>query len=122
MIDTTMIDYGINKLQSAFVNIQPKIEGLTQQYIEYTVLMHVISHLLCFISLLLCGLIWIPVYKYGRNKGSDHTNFDENGFQIPTAVLGIISVGLLIVSMSLIPETILAIKFPEMFTINSFIK
>jgi len=121
MIDTNSINWGVNKLATAFEVIQPKIEGLTKRFIEYKVIEQIINNCLCFLILIFILLLWIPVYKYGNGKDKDGINFDEVLFIFPTAIIGIFAIALALVSFGLIPDTILAIKFPEMFAIQSLV-
>jgi hypothetical protein len=123
MIDTNSINFGIAKIQQAFSLIQPQAEKLTSEFVKYTDYKQITSSAIEIFMLIICVLLFIPVYKYG--KGSEEyygTNFDELGFVIPTLFLGLFFIILMFCIPIDLHSTIIAISFPEMFTINSLIK
>lgn len=121
MLDTASINFGIAKLQQAFSSVQPAAEKLTSEFVRYKVLTQVTTSIVEVIFLAIVLLACIPVLKYGKNKGNNFTNYDEIGFVLPTIVLGVVLLVLLIVIPVDLQQTVLAISFPEMFTINSIV-
>ena len=121
MIDTTAISFGINKLQEAFSSIQPKLSELTIQFIQYKVWQQLLYNAFAIIALVVLILVYLPVWKYGKGEKDSYSNFEELGFVLPTIFIAIGIVSAAICSVGMIPDTILAIKFPEMFTIQQMI-
>jgi len=121
MIDATAISFGINKLQGAFSSIQPKLSELTVSFIQYKVWQQILYNAFAIIALVVLILIYLPIWKYGKGEKDSYNNFDEPGFILPTILIaiGVFTAG--ICSVGMIPDTILAIKFPEMFTIQQMI-
>lgn len=122
MIDTNAINYGITKLQSAFSTIQPAAAGYTEQFIKYTVFKQVLETTILFFAAVVFGLFLIRIFKYGKGETDGFNNYDEAGFVIPMIIC---SIGILIGMIGFFMDiygTVLALNFPEMFTIQSLIQ
>lgn len=121
MVDTNSINYGISKLKEVLVQVQPKIESLTTDYIKYVTWKTITEMIIWIVVCIISALIFIPVLKYGRNKGKDFTNYGEPGFIIPTVILCVFFIFSLIGSMIGIYDTITVLKFPEIFALQTLI-
>lgn len=122
MIDTASINFGINKLSSAFSAIHPKVTELTQQFIQYKVTEQIVYNIICLILIPVLLILYRPILKYGEGEKDSYGNYDEVGFIFPTIIFGMLFMLSVIGSIVLIPDTVLAIKFPEMFAIQSMVK
>ena len=121
MIDTASINFGINKLSAAFSSIQPKVSELTTQFIQYKVTEQIAYNIFALICIPILLLLYLPVLKYGKGAKDSYNNYDDPGFFMPTiffVILMLLAVG---AGILMIPDSILAIKFPEMFTIQSML-
>ena len=59
--------------------------------------------------------------KYGKGEKNSYNNYDKPEFIMSTAFFVIFMLLAIGVGISMIPDSILAIKFPEMFTIQSML-
>lgn len=122
MLDTTSINFGISKFKELIGVCTPLATQLSESYIRFTVWYQVTCTIFTIIGLLIVCLLCIPVWKYGRNKGEAYDNFDEPGFVITSLLLGFAVLVLTIGSMIDIQKSVMALSFPEMFTIKQIIE
>ena len=111
-MDKETIDYGIEKLNEAFIAIKPDAIDLGQEYLDFFVFRECLSFFICLsISILLIGGFFLLFY-IGLKK-----DYDELG--IFGLVCGIVStiVGLAL-SICFGYKAILAVKFPLMAAIS----
>ena len=62
------------------------------------------------------------IYKFGKGKKDKFNNYDSPAFIVSAILCGILGIVSLTFLIFNIPDTLLAIKFPEMFTIQSIIQ
>jgi hypothetical protein len=121
MIDTASINFGINKLSAAFSAIQPKVSELTTQFIQYKVTEQIAYNIFALVCIPILLLLYRPIWKYGKGEKDGFNNYDEIGFIMPTILFSILIIFAIGAGIGMIPDSILAIKFPEMFTIQSML-
>jgi hypothetical protein len=121
MIDTNSINYGIDKLKGAFEAVQPQIDSLTTEYVQYVVFRQISYSVLCLLGIFISLLLWIPVYKYGKNAKGEFRNWDEVEFLLPTTILAILFLVSTMIFFVNLSDTTLAITFPKMFAIQQII-
>ena len=119
-MDTTAINFGISKLTEAFSAIQPKVSELTAQFIQFKVFEQLAYNVLALVSIPIIIFLYIPVAKYGKGKGG-FNKYDQVGFMTPTIILIFCMIFAVIIGIIMIPDSLLAIKFPEVFAIQSML-
>jgi hypothetical protein len=123
-MDTTSVNFAISKLSSMFMKIHPTLGDLTSDFIQYTMMSQITNHIASFIMIFVCYFLWKPLYKKAKKSNCSYRydDFGEPWFFLPTVILAIMFFGSVMFVITEIPNTILAISCPEMFTIQSIIK
>lgn len=116
-MDTTTVNYAINKLSTAFTIIQPKLQGLTDQFIKYTVTSEILNFIVAILFTIICSII---CYIFTTKSIKD--GWYSVQLVLPAILSGVVGEILLISIIFEIPNIILAINYPEMFTIQKIIK
>ena len=115
MMDSTTVDYAINKLNEAFAAIQPTAVDLGSQYIDYIVFKAVLTAL----SLVILWPIAVFILYWGLKKMRDK----EEEWLIP--VLMVSGAGTLICTIATpinLYKMALALYSPLMYTIEKLAK
>jgi hypothetical protein len=120
MIDTTVINYGIEKLNEAISKLKPSAEHLTVQYINFCKISAITEAVLIFLAFIIVSILWIPIIKYGKGKNG-FNNYDEIEFCLPAICISIVQIIFLIFGFFAIHDAILALTCPEVFAIQSLI-
>jgi hypothetical protein len=121
MIDTTMINYGMNKLSNAMSAAMPTIGNVSAAYVKFIVTQQIVYLAVAFLTALLCASIWSPIYRKANGKDKNGQDFDEGYFVVASVILGggfSIAVALMVYLFS---DAVLAVTNPEMFTIQTII-
>ena len=120
-MDTTTINYAINKIQSGVESMLPTVQGLTTEYIEFIVANQVMSSVISLGLVLLSIIIFIPSLIVIYN---DRDN--QNVTPVVSTILICISAMMFFVtsidSLVNIKPTYMAIKYPKMFVADKVIK
>ena len=122
MFDTTAVNFAIVKLSTALQSAVPTVKNISSEYVHYIVtrqILYTVEGLVCSVVSLLIFLG--PVLKYGRATNESHTNYDEPGFTIPTIILALIFLCATYFFLDGIFGSILAMNYPEMFTIQEIL-
>jgi hypothetical protein len=120
MFDTTTINYGIEKLSTAFSKLEPTIKTVSSKYVEFVVFQTITESIIVFICFVISCLLWIPLLRYGKGKNG-FTNYDETAFSIPFILLTVTTISLAIATLIDINQLVLAFNCPEMYTIQKLI-
>jgi O-antigen/teichoic acid export membrane protein len=121
MIDTTTVNFAINKLSQAWQTAAPQIKNISEEFIKFTVIKAISSFVFIFLGLIFVLICFIPVLKYGYGKDKDWYNVDEPGFMIPLILLCAAGIILIIGTFCSGCDAVLALYCPEMFTIDQII-
>ena len=122
MVDTATINYSLNKMTTIINQIAPSIQQVSEKYVQFVVMRAIIDPIFSFIGLMCCGLIYIPIHKYGTKKDCcGDSNFGSPSYLLPTVILSFFGMIFGCAFFIGVYNLILAITNPEMFTIQSII-
>jgi hypothetical protein len=124
MIDTTAINFGIQKLTQAFNAAAPQIQNVSAEYVKFVVAKAVILVPVLFVLSIFSSVVFYFAFKWGMVKdGYGDTKFSdcEPGPCLSAICSGITTVVLIIVLMCSVYDAALAIWCPEMYTVNQII-
>lgn len=124
MIDTTAINFGIQKLTQAFNAAAPQIQNVSAEYVKFVVAKAVILVPVLFILSIVSSVVFYFAFKWGMVKdGCGNTKFSDCELEpcLTAGTSGITMVILFIVLICSVYDAALAIWYPEMYTINQII-
>ncbi len=116
MLDTNSVNYALDKITQTWMNVAPQIQNISEEYVKFVVTKQVASFIICFVM----AIIGIPLLIKGINTGKK-INYNDGGWYVPVIigiVLTVVGVGF---GFLYGYEAILAITWPEMFTIHEII-
>ena len=114
MIDTTTVNYAIDKIATAWHGIAPQVNNISEKYIDYVVIQRILE----FPILLVMSMFSVILLKFFINKVDDW----DLGAVVGIAVSACVFVLTLFGSFFSLYYMLLALWCPEMFAIHEFIK
>ncbi len=122
-MDSTMVDYAINKLNEAFEKVAPTAVDLGEQYVGYVVLMLTVKTLFAFILGAIAILVGLLVIRRGLKINAPHPSSDDGMATFIGGTLLFIAGGFVFgVSAFYIPVIIVANTYPLMYAIEHLLK
>ena len=120
MLDTTTINYTLDKLTNGIQQILPHAQNITADYVQYVVTREVIGFIIS-ILLFIMSLVYIWVsYKYNENS---ETSCELDSFMEFSKIASIIlCVACVIGVLCWLSSATLAVINPEMFVVHQLIK
>lgn len=122
-MDTTAVNYAINKISEGFQKVMPTLQNVSEKYVHYVVTKEIVEFIssIIFTAFMLIGsFIWYKKFK---------KNQDDNGddmFSMIFIILFIFFITFSLIGIIMVfcnMESIwLAITNPEMFTIQKLIE
>jgi len=120
MIDTTTINYAMEKLNGVFEKVAPAAVDLSEKYVRFVVTRECITPVIGLVLLVVTAIVFKRYYSVEKFDS------DNESEMIPQMLLLIFSgaaiLGGTIITLSSCSDAILAILNPEMFTIHQLIK
>lgn len=125
-MDSTTVNYAIEKLNEAFTKIAPTAVNLGEEFIAYTVFKAVISAIILpllaitlgYIAFLLASKALEIVKENGERYRADQEAIPGVG----AALTGAVAIVAAALSVGAIYDGILAVAYPLMYTIESLVK
>jgi hypothetical protein len=120
-VDTTTVNFAINRIEQSISKIAPSVKEFSQEYVRFVVfseMMDVVGYAAIFLA---CAATTLIVFKTMRDQPYDGKRDLTEGGGLCTLFGAGLSIAFFIVLVVNIWEATVAYNYPEMFTVQRVI-
>lgn len=122
MIDTTTVNYALDKMADAYRAIAPTVGQISEKYVTYVVSKQVILAVSNLMGLIVClGAVALCLWAYARGERLNKEPFVAFGIA-GGVIFGVVSLFLGVGTLINGREAIVAILNPEMYAVEQVIR
>ena len=117
MIDTTTVNYAIDKLTAGWQAAAPTIANVSEKYIHFIVIKTCVPQIVLLLIVILSGILCKKLIHKLNNFDGEYAEI----LAMCCLITGIITVISTLIFTIELPNVVLAIACPEMFTIHQIL-
>ncbi len=119
MIDTTSINYVLEKMSHAWDAVTPALQGVTTEYVRYVVTRAVLDEASILVFMFVFGLLSFLLYLEAKKKGR---SLEDNPLMGGSAFLFLVFMGFFIAAVVCATPTTLALTNPRMYAAQTLLE